>query len=246
MSLDYGTGRQRVASLPVALVLVLHLILVLLWASTGHREVEHGPEQRHFTLTWIPVPLPQKAPPPVPPLPRTKEPAVSAVRPHAPTQQSSSEVAQTSEAETIPGAAEVPQHNAAPEAGAPVAVDAKQMIDIAKRQAGLIDNELRRGKPAPLAPDPDLPIARFRTLLDSAFIDRSTTMVTESQTQPDGVVVYRFRRGGKVWCRQSGGGGPSMMEYSDAAKLAGAGSRGGAGTAGTVTCPSGESGWSRL
>ncbi len=245
MSFDYVKGKQRVASLPLALVLVLHLILVLLWASSGHPEAEQGAEQRHFTLTWIPLLVPQKSAPPAP-LRRAQEPVATAVRPRAATRPGATQVASTAEAETPPVVTEVPQGSTAPEASAPSAVDANQMMDIAKRQAGLIDREMRGGKPAPLAPDTDLPIARFRAHLDSAFIDRSRTMVTESQTQADGVIVYRFRRGGKVWCRQSGGSGPGMMDYSAGAKLAGAGSRGGSGAAGTIACPSGESGWSRL
>ncbi len=169
-----------------------------------------------------------------------------AVKPRASTQPSETQMTPTSEAETPPVETEAPQRSTAPVASAPDAIDARQMMDMAKRQAGSIDRELRKGKSAPLTPDADLPIARFRAQLESAFIDRSRTMVTESQTQPDGVIVYRFRRGGKVWCRQSGGGGPSMIEYSDGAKMAGAGSRGGSGTAGTIACPSGEDGWSRL
>jgi hypothetical protein len=60
------------------------------------------------------------------------------------------------------------------------------------------------------------------------------------------VIVYRFRYGGKVWCRQSGGSAPGMMERSEGAKLAGAGSAGGGSAAGTIRCPSDETGWTRL
>ena len=120
------------------------------------------------------------------------------------------------------------------------------MIDAAKRQAGAIDRELRDGKAAPLAMKPDHPMARFRVALESAYIDRSRTMLMDVHTQPDGVIVYRFRRGGKVWCRQSGGSGPSMLEHSEGAKLAGAGSAGGAGAAGNVQCPGGNAAWTPL
>lgn len=244
MPADYGTGKQGVANLPLTLVLVLHLMLVLLWASNGRRQIDRGAEPRSFTLTWIPVPRPQKAPRPAPP--RAPEVTAPVVRSPAATDPSAAQLAPTTDSETFPDHAEMPQQNTATAASAPDAIDAHQMIDIAKRQAGLIDRELRGGKPVALQPDPDLPIARFRSALEGAFIDRSRTMVVDSQTQPDGVIVYRFRLGSKVWCRQSGGGGPSMLEHSDGAKLAGAGSRGGSGTAGNITCPSGESGWSRL
>ena len=245
-SFDDVTRKQSVAGTPFALVLVLHLLLVMLWASTGQKAVEQGAEQRHFTLTWIPVLRPRETLQPSPPLTRAEKVAAPAVKLRASANLRPSLVAPTIDAESIPVGAEMPQRSTGSDATAPDALDAKKMIDIAKRQAGLIDNELRVGKPAPLAPDPDLPVARFRTQLDRAFIDGSTSMVTESQTQPDGVVVYRFRRGGRVWCRQSGGSGPSSMEYSDGAKLAGAGSRGGSGAAGTIACPSEAHGWSRL
>jgi hypothetical protein len=137
--------------------------------------------------------------------------------------------------------ADLPQQS-----GALDAPGVHEMIATAKRQAGLADNALRGGKLAPLTPDPDLPINRFRHALEGAHIDRSRVMVMDAQTQADGVIVYRFRRGGKVWCRQSGGGRPSGIEYSEGAKLAGAGSRGGASSAGTVPCPSGDGGWSPL
>ncbi|MEJ7808165.1 MAG: hypothetical protein WKG03_19860 [Telluria sp.] len=239
---DYGARKQGVASLPLALVLVLHLILVLLWASNGRKQIDQGAEQRHFAVTWIHALRPQKAPLPPPRAPEVAAPVVKRLPATAP---SLPQAAPTTDPETFPGQADIAQPGTAT-ATATSAPGATEMIDAAKRQAGLIDNQLRGGKPAPLMPDADLPIARLRSALESAFIDGSRTMVTDSQTQPDGVIVYRFRRGGKVWCRQSGGGGPSMIEHSDGAKLAGAGSRGGAGMAGNVQCPSGESGWSRL
>ena len=242
MPTDYGTGKQGVASL--ALVLALHLLLVLLWPSNGRRQIDQGAEQRHFNLSWVPALRPQKPAQQAPS--RAPEAPVSVLRAHTARVPKAVQVAPTIDAETIPGQAEMPQRSTATAPSAPDAVDVNQMIDTAKRQVGLIDRELRGGKLAPLTPDPDLPIVRFRRALESAFIDRSRTMVMDVQTQPDGVIVYRFRRGGKVWCRQSGDGGPSMIEHSDGAKLAGAGSRGGAGKAGTVPCPSGESGWSPL
>ena len=240
MSTDYGARKHGLASLRFTLVLALHLILVLLWVGNGRKQIDQGAEQRHFILTWVPAQKSQKPQPPAPSrAPQASPRALPARVPNA------MRVVPTIDAKTVPIPAETPQPIVtAP--GAPDAVDVNQIMDTAKRQAGLIDRDLRGGKPAPLAPDPELPIVRFRSALESAYIDRSRTMVMDVQTQPDGVVVYRFRRGGKVWCRQSGDGGPSMIEHSDAAKLAGAGSGGGGSKAGTVACPSGESGWSRL
>ncbi len=222
-------------------MLALHLTLVLSWPSEGPRQSDQGAQQRHFTLTFVPALRPRA--PPLPPPVRVPQAATRVTRARAPT---APRPAPASNVKTVPGAAEMPQPSAATAASTPDTVDVNKMMDSAKRQAGSIDRELRGGKPAPLAPDSELPMARFRSALESAFIDRSTAIAMDMQTQSDGVIIYRYRRGGKVWCRQSGGGGPSAIAYSDGAKLAGAGSRGGAGTAGSVACPSGGSGWSRL
>lgn len=232
MPADYSTGKQGVAILPLALILALHLLLVLLWPSKAHMATDQGAAQRHITLTWLPALKPRA--PPSQALARSVRP-LAAPAPRAP------KLAPSSAAEPHTVQEEMQQRSSVPDA-----LEVSQMIESAKRQAGLIDRALRGGKAAPLAPDADLPIARLRSALESAYIDRSRTAIMDFYTYPDGVIVYRTRRGGKTWCRQSGGGGPSSLEYSEGAKLAGAGSMGGAGKAGTVTCPSGESGWSRL
>lgn len=232
------------AILPLALILVLHLMLVLLLATNTRMHIDQGAEQRHVPLAWLPALKPRA--PPLPAPARAREAAARVVKPLAAPASKASQLAPSSAAELFSGQAEMPQQSTAPAASAPDALDVNQMIDTAKRRAGLIDRELRGGKLTPMTSDPDLPITRFRRALESAYIDRSRTLVTDSYTQPDGVVVYRFRLGGKVWCRQSGGGGPGMIERSEGAKLAGAGSAGGASAAGIVKCPSGESGWSRL
>lgn len=248
MSTTYGTGKQGVAILPLALIVVLHLILVLLWATNGRTRTDQAAEQRHFTVTWLPAPrpTPRALPPAVPTAALTATPR--AVRaPAAPSADASRGAPQAAPPSTVEPSVqeELPPRSSAPTAVAPDALDVKQMIDMAKRQAGSIDRELRGGKPAPLRPDSELPIARLRSALESAYNERSRSVVMDTLTQADGVTVYRFRQGAKVWCRQSGGGGSSMIELSEGAKLAGAGSRGGAGVAGHVACPAGETGWSR-
>ena len=219
----------------MALVVALHLALILMWISAAHESVDRDDPQRYFTLTWL-RPVPPPAPPPAPP-------------PSPPRQKSVTTVTQPVAAPATfapqPAAAEAFALEQAPPDDPPPALDVHQLKEAAKRQAGEIDHALRGGKLDALAPDRDLPIVRLRGALESAYVDRSRTMVTESMTQADGVVVYRFRRGEKVWCRQSGGIGVGI-ERSDGAKLAGAGSGGGAGTAGIISCPSGETGWSRL
>ena len=223
--------KRSVALLPMALVIALHLALLLVWISAAHVSVERSDRQRYFTLTWLRPPTP----PAPPPSPRRQKPVTTAARP----------VAAPVASAPQPAAAEAFALEQAPRDDPPPALDVHQLKEAARQQAGAIDHALRGGKLDALAPDRDLPIVRLRAALESAYVDRSRTMVTESMTQADGVVVYRFRRGEKVWCRQSGGIGPGI-ERSDGARLAGAGSGGGAGTAGTIPCPNGETGWSRL
>jgi hypothetical protein len=237
MPATYGTGKQGVAILPLALILVLHLMLVLLWATRARMHIDQGAEQRHFTLAWLPALTPRAAPPSAPARRLQAQARVARAR--------AVSASRAPQLVTLTAQAEMPQPSSVTPASAPDAPNVNQIIESAKRQAGLIDRELRAGKPAPLKPNPDLPINRFRSALESAYIDRSSTTLMDSYTQADGVIVYRFRQGGKVWCRQSGGGAPGMMERSEGAKLAGAGSAGGGSAAGTVQCPSGEIAWSR-
>ena len=242
---SWHTGRQPVAILPMALVVALHLALALWWVSDANVTVDHGTRQRHFMLTWLRAPTPPVPPPPPPPPPPRPERQILRDQIALPIAAADAAVAST----PLPAAGQVDQQDwlqdrAAPQQ-VPSDVNNNRLIDVAKRQVGAIDRDLRGGKLSPLAPDRDLPIAGLRVALESAYVDRSRTTVTESMRQADGVVVYRFRRGEKGWCRQSGGIG-SSIERSDGARLAGAGSAGGAGTAGTIPCPGGEAGWSRL
>ena len=223
------------ALLPLTLVLAIHLALLLLWASRANVPVHRNTAQRYLALAWLRAPQPRD-PPPLPPPPI---PANRAIRTPAAPRLAPPPAAEPADQE------EMPQRDTAPQPTVTGALDVRQLVEAAKRQGGAIDRELRAGKPAPLAPDRELPIVRLRGALESAYVDRSRTTVTETMRQADGVIVYRFRRGEKVWCRQSGGIG-SGIERSDGAKLAGAGSAGGAGTAGTIPCPSDEAGWSRL
>lgn len=237
----YGTGRRPVSTLSLALMLGLHLALVLLWASSKRGHADHSTEPRRFTLTWLQPMKPRATPPPAPaptvPPRATRPPAMPAASLPRPAPESAAPPVSVPPDMPAPGT--VPS-------GAPDAPAVASMIDAAKRQAGAIDRELRNGKAAPLASQPDHPMARYRVALESAYIDRSRTVRTEVLTQPDGVIVYRFRLGGKVWCRQSGGSGPSMLERSEGARLAGAGSAGGAGVAGNIQCPGGDATWRPL
>jgi hypothetical protein len=104
-----------------------------------------------------------------------------------------------------------------------------------KRMAGTVDHELRKGKLAPLDPG-DNKWQRFAQAVGDARVDNSRTLTSESYTAPDGVVVYRFRQGGRTWCRTGGDIRPSPF----GAQAGGAAlfdKAGGGGFAGTVRCP---------
>ena len=105
---------------------------------------------------------------------------------------------------------------------------------LARQQAGRIDRELRKGKPG-VPTEADTPAARFQRGLESAYIDRSLTLQSDTYTSPDGVVIYRFRQGNRYRCRRAGGVGMPL------AGMPGTGSitAGGAGAAGATDCPKG-------
>jgi len=105
----------------------------------------------------------------------------------------------------------------------------------AKSSAGATDHELRKGKLAPLDPG-DSKWHRFSQAVGSARIDKSRTLTSESYTTPDGVTIYRFRQGGRTYCRTGGNIKPSPFgaEGGGAALFDKAG---GDGFAGIVTCP---------
>ena len=107
-------------------------------------------------------------------------------------------------------------------------------VGLARQQAGRIDRELRKGKPGVPA-EADTPAARFQRGVESAYIDRSLTLQSDTYTSPDGVVIYRFRQGNRYRCRRAGGVGMPL------AGMPGTGSitAGGAGAAGATDCPKG-------
>jgi hypothetical protein len=107
----------------------------------------------------------------------------------------------------------------------------------AKGAAGSADNALRKGKLAPLDPS-DSKWHRFAQAVAGARVDTSRTLISESYTSPDGVTIYRFRQGGRTYCRTTGGIRPSPF----GAQVGGAtlfDTAGGGGAAGTIACPPG-------
>ncbi|MFC0251645.1 hypothetical protein [Massilia consociata] len=131
---------------------------------------------------------------------------------------------------------------AVPDDAAPAQSRLDAMVGRARRDAGIVDRELRAGKTGVPAVA-GTPWGSFRTALDGAHKDTARGLTSESYTAPDGQVIYRFRLGGKVWCRTGGsvrpsiggavGGGATLFD-----------SRGGEGSAGGIACPS-HADWKR-
>lgn len=107
----------------------------------------------------------------------------------------------------------------------------------ARGAAGAADNALRKGKLAPLDPS-DSKWHRFAQAVAGARVDKSRTLTSESYTSADGITIYRFRQGGRTYCRTGGDVKPSPF----GAQVGGAtlfDKVGGGGFAGTIVCPAG-------
>jgi hypothetical protein len=99
-------------------------------------------------------------------------------------------------------------------------------LDQARRQAGGIDRELRKGKSG-VPVEADTPLARLRQKLDDAHVEALSGVQQDSYTAPDGRIIYRTRVGKRTVCRISGSVGLGI-----------AGARG-INDAGSVSCPTG-------
>lgn len=215
--MDFGSGplarpssRKRLA---LGFTFGLHLLAAWLW--TQQRPVATAqPEQVVSVLLQLPRPVvPRLAPVPTP--------APSPLRRTAPAHPS-----RPADPSPVP-AATVETPAAAVEEAAPATSGFS--LELAKRQSGAIDRALRKGKSG-VPVEADTPWARFQRGVEAAYDDRSNSVVMDSYTSPDGIVIYRFRQGNRVSCRQTGGVAPAGMK--------------GVGSAGDVTCPSGVT-WKR-
>jgi hypothetical protein len=83
-------------------------------------------------------------------------------------------------------------------------------LNLAKRQAGRIDRELRKGKSG-IPDEPDTPMGRLRRGLERAYKDPSNAVYEDSYTSPDGIITYRKRIGNATICRRSGSINPLGM-----------------------------------
>jgi hypothetical protein len=238
---------RRTPGWPLAVTLGLHLLLGWWWLqATGVRVLPATVSAlREFIVVAVLTPAPSRssAAPSAPA-------AAASPRPRA---------AQAVPARAVPAAASValPPITPAPADTAPPAATSETAADPfptppgsaqdttatgddslasrGKHTAGAVDHELRKGKLAPLDPG-DNKWQRFAQAVGDARVDTSRTLISESYTAPDGVVVYRFRQGGRTWCRTGGGIRPSPF----GAQAGGAelfDKAGGGGFAGTVRCP---------
>lgn len=239
---------RRTPGWPLAATLGAHLLLAWWWLhATGVRTLAvSGPAPRAFVVVPVLPRSPMIVRAPVgqaSPAPRQARGA--RMRP-APAAQP---IAAPDAPRAAVAPANAPAQPAAPDepavpagANAPAAAGGDGRDDIpddtagrARRAAGAADRSLRQGAPAPLDP-PDTPWNRFARALDEAHNDTSRTVVSDSYTAPDGTVVYRFRQGGRIYCRTGGqvrprpggavGGGAELFDRP-----------GGGGAAGIVECP---------
>jgi hypothetical protein len=230
--MHYGAGaaerpsRNRAA---LALVFGMHIATLLVW--TQQRPVRRPPDTPDVVSILLRPPAPQASPEPAPPpepgypLPRRRSlpPAMDffgfppAPAPSMPAQP---EPAVTTAAPAAAATTTPPASSPLDDARAPISVqdaireqkDAEGGfgLNLAKRQAGRIDRELRKGKSG-VPDEPDTPIGRFRRGLEQAHVDRSWNVREDSYTSPDGTVIYRKRIGKRSICRRGGSVSPLGM-----------------------------------
>lgn len=214
----------------------VHLLLAWSWRIAHPPAPElHG--ERVIDLLPLPPPPPElprirREPPPPPPRSRELD------KPPAWADRAATDTVAVPEPVTpppdVPASLADPFAVAAP--SAPVQSPLDAMVGRAKRDAVIIDREMRKGKSG--VPEvADTPMGRFRQALEAAHKDSRRGVSSDTYTAPDGQVIYRFRQGGKVWCRTGGsvrpqiggavGGGATQFD-----------SGGGGGAAGLIRCPS--------
>jgi hypothetical protein len=233
-------GGHRLAGVPLAVTLALHLLLLLAWLARSAAVPPDDAAARRSVLILVPLPH-QRAHVEAPPRAPVRLPPTPSAHPAAPV--AAATVAQSKSPPIVPP----PPAESTPVRAAPHTPEAEDLLGSAKRQAGKIDRELRGGKPG-VPRNADTPWGRFRSSLAAGHVDRSHTSVQDSVTGPDGVTTYRIRQGDKVFCRHTGSVAAPRPGRTDGAILAGAGrfdNLGQAGTAGAVDCPTGDQDWER-
>ena len=235
---------RRTPGWPLALTLGLHLLLGWWWLqATGLRVLPADlPAPREFIVVAVLTPAPSRssAAPAAAASPRPRAAQAVPARAAPPAPPVALQPITPAPADTAPPAAtSKPAAEAFPtppgSAQDTTATGDDSLASRGKRTAGAVDHELRKGKLAPLDPG-DNKWQRFAQAVGDARVDTSRTLTSESYTAPDGVVVYRFRQGGRTWCRTGGDIRPSPF----GAQAGGAAlfdKAGGGGFAGTVRCP---------
>jgi hypothetical protein len=235
---------RRTPGWPLAVTLGLHLLLGWWWLqATGVRvlpAVVSAPREFIVVAVLAPAPSRSSAAPATPSSspPRAAKAAPARTAPAAPLvapQPITPAPADTAPPPAMSEPAADPFPTPSASAQERIATGDDSLASRGKRTAGAVDHELRKGKLAPLDPG-DNKWQRFAQAVGDARVDNSRTLTSESYTAPDGVVVYRFRQGGRTWCRTGGDIRPSPF----GAQAGGAAlfdKAGGGGFAGTVRCP---------
>jgi len=226
---------RRAPGWPLAVTLGAHLLLAWWWLDpTGVRSLPSiVPALREFLVVPVLVPPPALEPPAPPPTPsapaRAFARALGETQPVTPVP-ADAPVSEAAASHPDPLAQPVPQDDAASEEAT--------LAGRARRAAGGVDQDLRKGELAPLEPT-DTPWKRFAGAVEGARKDNSLTLTSESYTSPDGTIVYRFRKNGRYYCRTGGGVRPSMFGAEGGGAVL-FDKAGGGGVAGLVPCPSAE------
>jgi len=235
---------RRTPGWPLAVTLGLHLLLGWWWLqATGVRVLPatlSAPREFIVVAVLAPAPSRSSAAPATPSSspPRAAKAAPARTAPAAPLvapQPITPAPADTAPPPAMSEPAADPFPTPSASAQERIATGDDSLASRGKRTAGAVDHELRKGKLAPLDPG-DNKWQRFAQAVGDARVDNSRTLTSESYTAPDGVVVYRFRQGGRTWCRTGGDIRPSPF----GAQAGGAAlfdKAGGGGFAGTVRCP---------
>jgi hypothetical protein len=231
--MHYGAGAAELPSrnrTALALIFGMHILALLAWMQQRPVRLPDTPHVVSILLRpSMPQARPEPAPPPEPGYPRPRQrklpPAMDffgfpSARPpaSAPSTPAQPEPAVTPAAPAA--AASPPASSLLDDARAPLSVqdairEQKEAeggfgLSLAKRQAGRIDRELRKGKSG-VPDEPDTPMGRFRRGLEQAHVDRSWSVREDSYTSPDGTIIYRKRIGKGSICRRGGSVSPLGM-----------------------------------
>lgn len=229
---------RRTPGWPLALTLGAHVLMAWWWLQAEPSPPEALPVLRElFVLPLLPAPASGATPAaPATPAAAPAQPA----RMVAPRLRPKPAASEQRAAALVPDAIELApaptQADANPLPSSAPALPGEGIAARARRAAGAIDHSTRGGKPATLQ-SADTPWNRFTNAIEEARNDTSRTLVTETYTAPDGVIIYRFRQGSRVVCRTSGHVGPNLGNLAEGGAAAMFDRAGGGGKAGLIDCP---------